>query len=58
MFKGGVGTDRSTALADATGSYQIGLVQFSLQYLFNYQDSGSTTLSHNLYLRLTRRFSL
>jgi hypothetical protein len=49
--------NQTTAVADVTGGYQIGLVIFSLQYQFNYYDSSASTLSHNLYLKLTRRFS-
>jgi hypothetical protein len=49
--------NQTTAVADVTGGYQIGLVIFSLQYQFNYYDSSTSTLSHNLYLKLTRRFS-
>jgi len=49
--------NQTTAVADVTGGYQIGLVLFSLQYQFNYYDSSNSTLSHNLYMKLTRRFS-
>lgn len=49
--------DQTTAVADVTGGYQIGLVILSLQYQFNYYDASASTLSHNLYMKLTRRFS-
>jgi hypothetical protein len=50
--------DQTNATADVNGSYHIGLVQFSLQYQFNYYDQLSSTQSHNVYVRVTRRFSL
>lgn len=51
-------TNFSDATADVTGSYQIGLVLFTLQYQFHdYESDSSTLLSHNLYLRLSRQFS-
>lgn len=49
--------NQTTAVADVTGGYQVGLVMFSLQYQLNYYDASTSTLSHNLYMKLTRRFS-
>jgi hypothetical protein len=51
-------SNHTTTTAGVNGSYQIGRVQLNLMYQFNSIDSGSSTLSHNLLLRLTRRFSL
>jgi hypothetical protein len=50
--------DQTTATADVNGAYHVGLVQFSLQYQFKYFDLSSSTLSHNIFVRVTRRFSL
>jgi hypothetical protein len=49
--------DRRSIMADANLTYQIGKVQFSLQYQFTYQELGSATLSHNIFARLSRQFS-
>jgi len=50
--------DMTIATANVNGTYQIGLVMFNLQYEFNYFNELSSTVSHNLYFRLTRQFSL
>ena len=50
--------DVTIATVNINGTYQIGLVQFNLQYAFSYYDELTSTLSHNVYFRLTRQFSL
>jgi hypothetical protein len=50
--------DVTTGTVNINGTYQIGLVQFNLQYALNYYDELAYTLSHNIYFRVTRRFSL
>ncbi|HXZ25576.1 MAG TPA: hypothetical protein VEI24_05080, partial [Nitrospiria bacterium] len=50
--------DVTIGTVNLNGTYQIGLVQFNLQYAFSYYDELTSTLSHNVYFRLTRQFSL
>ncbi len=58
LAKGPAQTSSTMAVADVNGTYQIGLVQFSVQYQLNYFDQSTSTLSHSVNLRLTRRFSI
>lgn len=52
------GIDRSTFLGNVNLNYQLGRVQFSAQYQYSYQNEVSTSTSHNLFVRLSRPFSL
>jgi hypothetical protein len=58
QFKDASRADTTTGQADANGTYRIGLIEFSLQYQLNYFDQFASTLSHSVYMRLTRRFSI
>jgi len=58
LMKGIGYIDVTNAIADITSAYSIGLVQLSLQYQFNYFDQATSTLSHNLFFRLSRQFSI
>ncbi len=56
LFQNGI--NQSTFLGNVNLGYQLGLVQFSAQYQYSYQTETSTSTSHNLYMRLSRPFSL
>ncbi len=57
LFAEGAQTDIRRMGADANLAYQLGRVQLSLQYQYSLTDQTSTTVSHNFFARLSRRFS-